>query len=151
VLIYRAYRVEFQMREVKKGDSNMNKILSVFLVSFVFSGLVYAEQPRNSSIQIVNIDVLADAIYKAEGGAKTRHPYGILKKYKKTTPRQACINTIKSNLKRYRASRSNEDFISFMSRSYCPIGAKNDPTGLNRHWVKNVSYFYAKGLSDARL
>ncbi len=129
----------------------MNKILSVFLVSFVFSGLVYAEQPRNSSIQIVNIDVLADAIYKAEGGAKTRHPYGILKKYKKTTPRQACINTIKSNLKRYRASRSNEDFISFMSRSYCPIGAKNDPTGLNRHWVKNVSYFYAKGLSDARL
>lgn len=125
-------------------------ILACFLLiahSFVVGNLslVYAsEVARNSSIQIVNIDVLADAIYRAEGGAKTRHPYGIIKKYKTTTPRQACINTIKSNLKRYRASKSTEDFITFMSRSYCPIGAENDPTGLNKNWVKNVRYYYEK-------
>lgn len=125
-------------------------ILACFLLiahSFVVGNLslVYAsEVARNSSIQIVNIDVLADAIYRAEGGAKTRHPYGIIKKYKTTTPRQACINTIKSNIKRYKASGSTEPFIEFMARSYCPIGANNDPTGLNVHWVKNVSFFYAK-------
>jgi len=45
----------------------------------------------------INVNKLADAIYLAEGGSKTKHPYGILKKYKTTTPRQACINTIKSN------------------------------------------------------
>jgi hypothetical protein len=87
----------------------------------------------------VDIDRLANAIWRAEGGNKTRHPYGILKKFKKTTPRQACINTIKSNLRRW---NGKGDFIIFLSKTYCPIGASNDPTGLNKNWVKNVSHFY---------
>ena len=37
---------------------------------------------------------LADAIFKAEGGHKTKHEYGILAHYQHTTPRQACLNTI---------------------------------------------------------
>jgi hypothetical protein len=90
----------------------------------------------------IDIERLATAIYHAEGGAKTRHPYGILKKYKTTTPRQACINTIKSNLKRW---DGQGDFILFLSRTYAPIGASNDPTGLNKNWVKNVTYFYNRG------
>lgn len=90
----------------------------------------------------VDIDRLADAIYRAEGGAKTRHPYGILAKYKTTTPRQACINTIKSGLKRYKTYKGKDDFIVFLSKTYCPIGAKNDPTGLNKNWVKNVKFYY---------
>lgn len=92
----------------------------------------------------VNVEHLADAIYKAEGGAKTRHPYGILAKYKTTTPRQACINTIKSGLKRYAVYKGKDDFITFLSRTYCPIGAANDPTGLNKNWVKNVKFYYNK-------
>lgn len=90
----------------------------------------------------VDIDRLADAIYRAEGGAKTRHPYGILAKYKTTTPRQACINTIKSGIKRYKTYKGKDDFIVFLSKTYCPIGAKNDPTGLNKNWVKNVKFYY---------
>ena len=90
----------------------------------------------------VDIDRLADAIYRAEGGAKTRHPYGILAKYKTTTPRQACINTIKSGIKRYKTYNGKDDFIVFLSKTYCPIGAKNDPTGLNKNWVKNVKFYY---------
>ena len=84
---------------------------------------------------------IADAIYLAEGGAKTRHPYGILTKYKTTTPRQACINTINSALKRFAKQNEEKDFIVFLSKTYCPVGAKNDPTGLNKNWVKNVKYF----------
>lgn len=109
-------------------------LLAIFLTSNLATS--YAKE--------IDIPRLADAIYKAEGGSKTSHPYGILKHYKTTTPRQACINTIKSNLKRYKASKSQEDFILFMSRSYCPIGASNDPYGLNKHWVKNVRFFYGK-------
>lgn len=91
-----------------------------------------------------SVEKLADSIYKAEGGAKTRHSYGILKRYKTTTPRQACINTIKSGLRRYKDYKGKDDYITFLSRTYCPIGAKNDPTGLNVNWVKNVKYFYNK-------
>ncbi len=95
-----------------------------------------------ASADEINVTKLADAIYQAEGGKNTRHPYGILAKYKHTTPRQACINTINSNLKRFRAQTSEKDFIRFMGKTYCPLNAKNDPTGLNVNWEKNVKYFY---------
>ena len=75
-----------------------------------------------------------------KGGNKTKYPYGILKKYKKTTPRQACINTIKHALKDYKGKE--EGFIEFLWARYCPIGAKNDPKGLNKNWIKNVKFFY---------
>ena len=87
----------------------------------------------------IDIDRLANAIYKAEGGARTKHPYGILAKYKTTTPRQACINTIKSNLKRW---NGKGDFIDALGKVYCPIGASNDPKGLNKNWTRNVKHFY---------
>ncbi len=99
-----------------------------------------------ASADSVNIDRLATAIYNAEGGSNTRHPYGILAKYKHTTPRQACINTIKSGLKRYSTYKGKDDFIVFLSKTYCPIEASNDPTGLNKNWVKNVKYFYNKAV-----
>jgi hypothetical protein len=94
---------------------------------------------------VINVERLADAIYIAEGGSRTKHPYGILQKYKHTTPRQACINTIKSNMRRYHAQGAHGDFITYMARTYCPVGAANDPTGLNKNWVRNVTYYYNKG------
>jgi hypothetical protein len=90
---------------------------------------------------------LANAIYIAEGGAKTKHPYGILKKYKVTTPRQACINTINTALRKWNQQGlkgNTNDFIKFLGKTYAPIGADNDPTGLNRNWVKNVTSLYNK-------
>lgn len=104
---------------------------------------------------------LANAIYRSEGGANTRHPYGILKRYKTTTSRQACINTCKRAFRDYtkevdivRPGASNSKihaleigYATFLRDRYCPIGADNDPTGLNKHWLKNVMYFYNKGES----
>jgi len=101
---------------------------------------------REAKAEVVDIERLADAIYIAEGGAKTNHPYGILTKYKTTTPRQACINTIKSGLKRFAKQTEEKDFIVFLGKTYCPIGAKNDPKGLNKNWVKNVTYHYERGI-----
>ena len=85
---------------------------------------------------------IANAIYKAEGGAKTRHPYGILAHYKHTTPRQACLNTIAHARRDW---NGKGDFLLFLQRRYCPIGASNDPKGLNKNWLKNVKYYLTKG------
>ena len=87
--------------------------------------------------EVIDVQLLANAIYKAEGGAKTSHPYGIMTKYKTTTPRQACINTIKSALKRW---NGEEDFIAFLGKTYCP--PQTNP--LNKFWAKNVRYFYER-------
>lgn len=91
-----------------------------------------------SNLYAFDPEDVCKAIYKAEGGAKTRHPYGILAHYKTTTPKQACINTVNHALRDW---NGNGDFIEFLGSRYCPIGAKNDPTGLNKNWVKNVKYF----------
>lgn len=109
----------------------LGMLLAFMMILMASCGVVHAKD--------IDINRLARAIYKAEGGSKTRHPYGILKKYKTTTPRKACINTIKSNLKRW---NGKGDFIVFLGKTYCPVGAKNDPSGLNRNWIKNVTYFY---------
>lgn len=115
-------------------------VTALFLLFAFYDICLAAPAPK------VNIEALANAIYIAEGGAKTRHPYGILAKYKHTTPRQACINTIKSALKRW---DGKGDFIAFLGRTYCPVGASNDPRGLNVNWVKNVTKLYNKGVKSA--
>jgi hypothetical protein len=98
--------------------------------------------PEVGATESINIEKLTDAIYLAEGGAKTNHPYGILAKYKTTTPRQACINTINHALRDW---NGQGDFIEFLGSRYAPTkNCANDPTGLNKNWVKNVRYFYEK-------
>lgn len=98
-----------------------------------------------------NYERLADAIKKAEGD---KYPYGILTHYKYTSYRQACINTCKHAWKDYsnmtartqwRGCNSEIQYLEFLSKRYCPIGAKNDPKGLNKNWLKNVEYYYNKG------
>jgi len=106
----------------------MKKIILIIFFTFM---------PLMCFSEIIDIKKLAEAIRKSEN-SKT-HPYGILAHYKHTSPRQACINTIKHALKDW---NGQGDFITFLGNRYCPIGAKNDPTGLNRHWVKNVKYHY---------
>jgi hypothetical protein len=97
------------------------------------------------SAHAMNYEPMATAIYYAEGGARTRHPYGILAHYRTTAPRQACINTIKRAEKRFKKQTKEKDFIVFLSKTYCPIGAANDPRGLNKNWVKNVKHFLVRG------
>ena len=105
----------------------------LFCIILAFATIVRGE--------VVDVEKLATAIYYAEGGEKTNFPYGILAKYKTTTPRQACINTINHALRDW---DSKGDFIVFLGSRYCPVGAKNDPTGLNKNWVKNVKRLLKK-------
>lgn len=112
-----------------------------YLKTFIICSLILFGALILAKAEEVNIEALTNAIYKAEGGSKTKYPYGILTKYKHTTARQACVNTIKHALRDW---NRKDDFIAFLGSRYCPIGAKNDLQGLNKHWIKNVKYFYAK-------
>jgi len=89
---------------------------------------------------------VADAIYLAEGGAKTRHPYGVLSVpvSGEAEARKVCLNSIRNSRKRWEDAGRPGDWLEYFARRWCPVGAKNDPQGLNKNWVKNVRYFLAK-------
>lgn len=89
-----------------------------------------------------SLEKLADAIFIAEGGVKTSHPYGILDKYKHTTPRQACINTIKHKYKDWVSEGSHGDFLAYLQSKYAPRHVLNDPHDLNKNWLSNVRRLY---------
>ena len=80
---------------------------------------------------------VVEAIYKAEGGAKTRWPYGI-KSIETNNPRQICFNTVRNNYYRWKASGAESDFIPFLADRYCPAAA--DPAG-HDNWLRNVLFF----------
>lgn len=86
---------------------------------------------------------IANAIKKAEGTWN----YGIKTIKCKTEKdcREICLRTIKNNRIRYKkdARQPVEDYLSYLSRIYAPIGARNDPKGLNNNWLRNVRYFLA--------
>jgi len=54
--------------------------------------------------------------------------------------------TVSKNRKRWLDSNQDIDFITFLGNRYCPVGAENDPTGLNRHWIGNVRKFTERNL-----
>lgn len=78
---------------------------------------------------------LADAIYLAEGGDETNHPYGIMKKYKHTDARTACLNTIKHQLTKWLQTDQKEDFIVYLGNKYSPVQDGNPD------WVRLVYWF----------
>jgi hypothetical protein len=87
--------------------------------------------------QEFNPDKIADAIYRAEGGAHTRWPYGI-KSVITANPRRVCLNTIHHNWQCWRKAGCPGDFIDFLADRYCPASA--DPIG-NANWKRNVKFF----------
>lgn len=89
---------------------------------------------------------IADVIYRIEGGAKTKYPYGI--KSIDTggdvnKARRICINTIKNNWKRYYALPEQERkqyhcYLDFLASRYCP--KVSDKIG-HENWIKNIHYY----------
>ena len=99
-----------------------------------------------AEISPVEIDAIVTAIWHAEGAEKAVKPFGIL-----SIPcagyadcRRICRNTVRNNHRRWLAAGAEGDYLTFLAKRYCPVGASNDPQGLNRHWLKNVRYFLAK-------
>lgn len=137
-------RVRFALERKPKTISSSIAVLGalacllglVMAILVLCPGCAYSQEQQYSDVQ------LANAIFKAEN-SKT-HPYGILATYKHTTPRQACLNTIAHKRRDWIKAGSHGDFITYLASKYCPIGAGNDPTGLNVNWERNVKYWLVR-------
>ena len=82
-------------------------------------------------------DRMADAIYKAEGGDKTRFPYGVksVKVKDRQEARKVTINSVRNNWKRWERAGKPGKFVDFMADRWCPVSV--DPVG-NENWKSNV-------------
>lgn len=115
----------------------------VTLIALGICGIAHAEP---------NYEELANAIYKAEGGVKASHPYGIMTHYKTTTARQACINTARHAWRDYAVGASNtskEGYIAFLGARYCPTkgeALRPQERALNGYWIGNVTRLYKGGV-----
>lgn len=129
--------------------------LSLVIVNSVVGQSAYANSYQESSMsgyKLVQPDFekLATAIYMAEGGSKAAHPYGIMTHFKTTTPRQACLNTLRHRWREWAVLSPNkrlafkEGFLRYLQASYSPLGAKNDHLNLNVNWYNNVRGLYGK-------
>lgn len=93
------------------------------------------------------LDQWADAIGHAENSRS--HPYGIMVRYRHTTPRQACMNTVRHQYRLWVYMRSTGypgAFLPYLASVYAPIGSGNDPTGLNRNWTRNVLWYLRRRI-----
>lgn len=118
------------------------KILALILLFSQLNRPAFAENPPD-------FNRLVDAIYRAEGGAKAKKPFGIL-----SVPcsgysdcRKVALNTVRNNWKRWEAgthgAAKHRTYLDFLGSRYCPVGAGND-NGTNRFWVRNVSAIYGQ-------
>jgi hypothetical protein len=85
------------------------------------------------------------AIRYAENG-KT-YQYGIIHKRCKAGYRNQagwCAATVMKNYDRWVKAGSKGEFVVFLGKRYCPVGADNDPDNLNQHWISNVRKFHAR-------
>jgi len=86
-------------------------------------------------LALPELNRIADVIWRIEGGAKTRHPYGVMS-VATSNPRQVCINSIRNNYARWKRAGNPGQFSRFMANRWCPMAS--DPVG-NRNWINNFN------------
>jgi hypothetical protein len=102
---------------------------------------------------------LLAAIRKVENGPPGRE-FGVLSVPAPTLEGQARVaaNTVRNTLQRYAqhggqavdpvTGRYTEAFLRYLSARYAPVGAANDPLGLNRSHAANLIALYRRGSSE---
>ena len=120
---------------ILNGD-NMTKLLLIFAA-------IAATTAAAAPLPEAEVNRLADAIYRAEGGAKARAPYGILsvKVANEADARRVCMNTIRNNWTRWEKAGRPGLYVDFLADKYCPPSA--DLVG-NRNWKKNVGKIWGR-------
>lgn len=124
----------------------MKKFLfcSLFLLnfsSFAAQKETITEKPNSAIAEKLDAAIaerLVNAIYKIEGGDRTKYPYGIKSidtKGDKEAARRICLNTINRNYSRWIKAGKPGSYLDFLGNRFCP--AVDDPEG-NRNWRKNI-------------
>lgn len=99
------------------------------------------------------------ALRRAENGGPGRE-FGVLSVPAPTYEDQVRLAavSIRRSVQRFEATgraaidpasgRYTDEFIHFFSKRYAPVGAANDPAGLNRHHARNLIRLYAQVASS---
>ena len=91
--------------------------------------------------------VILFAIRKAENGGHGRE-FGVMHPRALDTDLDTqagwAAATIYKNYYRWENAGKPTDFITYLGNVYCPVGAENDPSGLNNHWIGNVKNWVDK-------
>jgi len=89
---------------------------------------------------------IAEAIKVAEGDPKR---YGVrsVKVKSRAEAQKVLDNSVRNNILRWKKAGKPGKFVDFMQKRWAPVGAKNDPTGLNKNWGRNVRGALKKRLS----
>jgi len=116
-------------------------ILALVLLLWALLGAPNAEAQEYGNAQIVN------AIYIIEGGPNAQYLYGIRSVHydDEAEARRICFNTVRNNRARFARQSKYDNYLDFLASRYCPIGAANDPRGLNVNWLRNLRYYLNKG------
>lgn len=114
----------------------LNSTIKSFLIPI---SLLYLA-PTIQAIDPAYCAKVADAIYWAEGGLKSRRPYGLIKfTVPKGEYRKICLAHIE---KYYRQWTGNGDFIAYLASKWAPTAkVPHKEAQLNQNWLRNVRYF----------
>lgn len=87
------------------------------------------------------------AIRKAENGDWNKGlAFGVLHPKANKSPEDqagwACAIIVKRYSEWEAMSSRDMHFIAYTAQSWAPIGVSNDPNGLNKNWVSNVTHYY---------
>lgn len=130
----------------KRGRRGSGEVVRSLLALIVLLAATTsrADVPREPDRKTVT--ALTRAIYLAEGGTKASVPYGVMSQRVKSTEHARRITeaSIRKNWSRWRDAGCPGDFVGFMARRWAPVGAENDPRGLNRQWAENVRKLFRK-------
>lgn len=99
--------------------------------------LIAAASPALARLPDAEAAKIVDAIYRVEGGAKARVPYGILSVPVRDAKdaRRICLNTVQNNHDRWIKAGRPGAFFDFLADRYCPPAA--DAVG-NKNWKTNI-------------
>lgn len=110
----------------------------LLLLGICFNGCMLAMAEER--IDNYSIEQWCIAIRHAEGNAN----YGILTTYRHTSPKQACINTLRHQWRNYCTTSHSKRFLAYLQEHYCPINSTTD-NGTCINWEYNVGYWLRRG------
>ena len=126
-------------------ETNMTKLSKFYLLATILISLAVLLFICTAHAEEYTDEAIVNAIRKAEGS----WTYGIksIKCATNVECRKICLRTVQNNKKRFMlyGFKKYPDYLSFLASKYAPIGAGNDPSGLNKNWLKNVKWFLAHG------